>query len=229
MNGKITGYNLYLAGYNSSGKSIVIDSGATYPLKIGSYFYVDYDGVLNCSGATIQNANIVNAHIENLTGDNGRDVTIGNNFYVSPSGNMSASGATISGNVGAGSLSAGSVKISDDQIIIGSATLTGTSDMGLNVSPGISTHQIEIGDSWIGMSGGSLSNVELGACTIGGTNIATYIANQIAAAGVPNHTHNFSFGHQHEYQDHYGLSGGSYETYNTFGASTSSGTTKGPN
>jgi hypothetical protein len=111
MNGKITGYNLYLAGYNSSGKSIVIDSGAIYPLKIGSYFYVDYDGVLNCSGATIQNANIVNAHIENLTGDDGRDVTIGNNFYVSPSGNMSASGATISGNVGAGSLSAGNINI----------------------------------------------------------------------------------------------------------------------
>jgi hypothetical protein len=124
MNGKITGYNLYLAGYNSSGKSIVIDSGATYPLKIGSYFYVDYDGVLNCSGATIQNANIVNAHIENLTGDNGRDITIGNNFYVSPSGHMSASGASINGAVSAGGLSAGSIKIAENIIYIGDASLS---------------------------------------------------------------------------------------------------------
>lgn len=117
MDGKITGYNLYLAGYNEDGKSIVIDSGATYPLKIGSYFYVDYDGVLNCSGATIQNANIVNAHIENLTGDDGRDVTIGNNFYVSPSGHMSASGASINGTVSAGGLRAGSLLMKDNQIL----------------------------------------------------------------------------------------------------------------
>jgi hypothetical protein len=33
------------------------------------------------------------------------------NFYIDDNGNMTASGATISGNVGAGSLSAGNINI----------------------------------------------------------------------------------------------------------------------
>jgi hypothetical protein len=114
MEGKITGYNLYLAGYNSNGKSIVIDSGDTYPLKIGGNFYVDYEGNLVCDGATIKNAEILDAHIKTLTGDNGRDVTIGNNFYVSQSGHMSASGASINGTVSAGGLKAGSLLINNN-------------------------------------------------------------------------------------------------------------------
>lgn len=220
MNGKITGYNLYLAGYNSNGQSIVIDSGSSQPLKIGKNFYVDYDGTLVCDGATIKNA-----WIENLKGNGAgsRGVTITENFYVTSSGHMSASGASINGTVSAGGLSAGSVKISDDQIKIGSATLTGTSDMGLNVAPGISTPQIEIGDSWIGMNGGSLSNVELGACTIGGQSVDTYIKSLIDAAEVKDHTHDFSFGHSHKFTDADG------ESRNTEGASVYSGTTKGPN
>ena len=40
-------------------------------------------------------------------------------------------------------------------------------------------------------------------------------------SGVKNHTHDFSFGHQHEYYD-------SGDKLNTFGASPSSGTTGGP-
>ena len=200
MEGKITGYNLYLAGYNSNGQSIVFDSGSTYPLKIGSNFYVDYNGNLVCDGATIRNA-----WIENLQGNGAgnRTVTIGNNFYVTSSGNMTASGATISGNVGAGSLSAGSVKISDDQIIIGSATLTGTSDIGLNIAPGISTPQIWVGDSFLmHPSGGNLQGVEIGSCTIGKLSIDAYIKSiinkdYIHSFGVPSHTHSLG-GHIHE-------------------------------
>lgn len=218
MNGKITGYNLYLAGYNSSGKSIVIDSGATYPLKIGSYFYVDYDGVLSCSGATIQNANIVNAHIENLTGDNGRDVTIGNNFYVSPSGHMSASGASINGTVSAGGLRAGSLLMKDNQILFDNGGYIIESDSGGLL---IGQKCFSPKGDFVDLNADKAQFVSGDSVFIGEQSLKGYIQDLIDAAGVKNHTHDFSFRHQHEYYD-------SGDKLNTFGASPSSGTTGGP-
>lgn len=55
----IEGYDLYLRGIKSSGntdgdKQIVIDSSApTYPLKIGKYFAVDWDGRVYCTNPSI--------------------------------------------------------------------------------------------------------------------------------------------------------------------------------
>ena len=56
---------------------------------------------------------------------------------------------------------------------------------------------------------------------IGEQSLKGYIQDLIDAAGVKNHTHDFSFRHQHEYYD-------SGDKLNTFGASPSSGTTGGP-
>lgn len=195
MEGKITGYNLYLAGYNSNGQSIVFDSSEnSYPLQIGyPNFYVNWDGTLVCNGARIENANIINAHIENLTGDDGRDITICENFYVSPSGNMTASGATISGNVGAGSLSAGSVKISNNQIQIGGATLTG-GDNSLIVDPGmfsgdIAASKLEVTNS---VTLPSASSIILGD----GNSLYDYVQSLIDIAlanfEIPYHEHDVS-------------------------------------
>lgn len=191
MNGKITGYNLYLAGYNNSGKSIVIDSGATYPLKIGSYFYVDYDGVLNCSGATIQNANIVNAHIENLTGDNGRDVIIGENFYISPSGTMTASGANINGNATVGgTLSAGNVSMSKDRINIGSGAIYAAGDGSIFIDPDVTSDTVFCNNLKIGGQdiGSELQEIWEGISALW---------DAIDNIGVPDHTHSLG-GHIHE-------------------------------
>lgn len=188
MNGKITGYNLYLAGYNKDGKSIVIDSGSSQPLRIGKNFYVDYDGTLVCDGATIKNA-----WIENLKGNGAGDrgVTITENFYVTSSGAMTASGATISGNVSAGgSLSAGSVKISENQIIIGGATLTG-GDNGLIVDPYIFSGEIVATDLEVTNSASlpSGSSVYIGEQSLEGY-IKDLIDNALDNFEIPYHEHN---------------------------------------
>ena len=105
---------------------------------------------------------------------------------------MSASGATISGNVGAGSLSAGSVKISQNQIKIGGATLTG-GDKGLIVDPYIfsgtvAASSLEVTNSASFPSGTSVY--------IGEQSLKGYIQDLIGTAlenfKVPNHQHEVS-------------------------------------
>lgn len=59
-NNLITGYNLYLSGTKSddNDKQIIIDSGApTYPLRIGKYFAVDWDGRVTCTNPIIEGKN----------------------------------------------------------------------------------------------------------------------------------------------------------------------------
>lgn len=195
--GRIIGYNLYLAGYNSDGKSIVIDSSAAYPLKIGSKFKVNYDGTLECDGANIKNANITNAHISNLTGDNGRDITIGEHFYVSPSGNMTASGASISGNISAGGLTTGggAVTIKGVSVTIGGATLTGSSNDGLSITPAVespgfvtSNGAVIIDGTGIGVAGtlsvtGTLSTTQ--EPTFAGKTLTNFIKDVVDNMTVP--------------------------------------------
>ena len=145
MNGKITGYNLYLAGYNANGKSIVIDSSSgSNPLQIGyPNFYVAWDGTLHCKGAVIDKATIIDAHIESLTGDTNANVNIMENFTVSSSGHMSASGATISGSVAAnGSLSAGNVSMSQDRINIGNGAIYVSGDGSIFIDPDVTSDTV---------------------------------------------------------------------------------------
>ena len=203
-NGKIIGYNLYLAGYNSAGKSIVIDSGATYPLKIGSNFYVDYNGNLVCDGATIKNARILTANIEHLTGTGNQAININENFYVSGSGHMTANGASINGSVSAGGLTAGNIKLENSTLTIGRVTLTSGFD-GLEISGGVwagsfNTSSCMMGDNFI-FAETITGNVS--SCNIDGTNIKTYITNAIAAAGVPDHKHSIASSHRHDYPGSY--------------------------
>ena len=143
---------------------------------------------------------------------------------------MTANGASINGSVSAGGLTAGNIKLENSTLTIGRVTLTSATD-GLEISGPVwagsfNTSSCMMGDNFIFAE---TITGDVATCNIDGVNIKTYITNAIAEAGVQDHTHDFSFGHQHEYQDHYGLLGGSYESYNTFGASKSSGTTKGPN
>lgn len=189
--GKITGYNLYLAGYNRSGQSIVIDSSNTYPLSIGDNFKVDYSGQMTCNGATITNARIQHATISHLIGDNNNQaININNNFSVSAEGYMSANGASISGTVSAGGLTAGNITLKDSTLTIGRATLTSGFDY-LEVSPGIwadsfnTSGAMMIGDTvWATNIRGDISQ-----CTIDGTSITTYISNLMSSSSVPNHYH----------------------------------------
>lgn len=202
--GHIKGYNLYLAGYNSSGKSIIIDSSASYPLKIGSNFSVDYNGNLICDGATIKNAKILTANIEHLTGTGNQAININENFYVSGSGHMTANGASINGSVSAGGLTAGNIKLENSTLSIGRVTLTSASD-GLEISGAVwagsfNTSSCMMGDNFI--SAEKITG-NVASCNIDGTNIKTYITNAIAAAGVPDHKHSLASSHRHDYPGSY--------------------------
>lgn len=195
QNGKITGYNLYLAGYNSSGQSIVIDSGATYPLSIGSNFKVDYSGQMTANGATITNARIQHATISHLTGDGNQAININNNFSVSAGGYMTANGANISGTVSAGGLSAGNITLKDSTLTIGRTTLFSGFE-GLEISPSVWSSSFNtpgammIGDtvSATNITGKTIKG-DISNCTLNGTNISTYIQNLISNSPVPNHFH----------------------------------------
>lgn len=191
MDGKIIGYNLYLAGYNSNGKSIVLDSSGNYPLQIGyPNFYVAWDGTLHCKGAVIDKATITDAHIESLTGDTNANVNIMENFQVSSSGHMSASGATISGNVSAGgSLSAGNVSMSKDKIKIGNGSIYVSSDGSIFIDPDVTSDTVFCNTLKIGGQDVSSELEEI-------WNGISALWDAINNIGVPDHTHSLG-GHIH--------------------------------
>ena len=231
MNGKIVGYNLYLAGYNANGKSIVLDSSGSYPLQIGyPNFYIAWDGTLHCTGAVIDKATITDAHIESLTGDTNATVNIMEHFTVDSNGTMSASGANINGTVTAGGLKAGTLKIDSNEIMFDNGGYIIESDEG-----GLLIGQkcfsptgdfVDLIADTANLGTANLSNVNIGEQTLAGY-IQDLIDKALANFGVPDHVHVVtvsSDGDQTFYHSGHGKSGTEYELYGKF---YMSGTTEG--
>lgn len=62
-NGSLTGYNFTIYGKSSKGNIIISSDNSNYPIRVGSRFYVDWDGTLYAQGGTIDGEFFVNGSL----------------------------------------------------------------------------------------------------------------------------------------------------------------------
>lgn len=138
-NGTINAHEFTLSA-GSGNKSIVISTSAsTYPLSIGSYFDVEWDGTLHATNGNfsgdISGSSITGSEIH------GGSIEIGNHFKVDSSGYMTATGATFEGNISASSIQGSTISNGSlfnvdaaGNVSCGYITATGGTIAGCNIN-----------------------------------------------------------------------------------------------
>ena len=124
----------------SGNKSIVISTSAsTYPLSIGSYFDVEWDGTLHATNGNfsgdISGSSITGSEIH------GGSIEIGSHFKVDSRGYMTATGATFEGNISASSIQGSTISNGSlfnvdaaGNVSCGYITATGGTIAGCNIN-----------------------------------------------------------------------------------------------
>ena len=137
-NSRIIGAGLYIQGKNPGGQTFTFDASAgSTPVRVGSQFTVDWNGVMYSKGATIENATIQSAVINDATIKNlngGTTVNITDNFSITSSGSCTAKDITATGtgsigpySIGSTALSGNGVSLEKDCIIINGVKIAGWS------------------------------------------------------------------------------------------------------